>query len=88
MDGLRQMCLQERHAASGEARSYSALTQAPSEWEEVVSGSPHPTSLLCTLQGATVGIHLHLQASCHRLTAGPCWDQHVTSCEAIAIIMV
>ena len=30
------MCLRERAAASGEARSYSALTQAPSEWEEVV----------------------------------------------------
>lgn len=38
VEGLRQMCLQERAAASGEARSYSALTQAPSEWEEVVSG--------------------------------------------------
>lgn len=36
MDGLRQMCLQERNAAAGEARSYSALTQATSEWEEVV----------------------------------------------------
>ena len=38
VEGLRQMCLQERAAASGEARSYSALTQAPSEWEEVVRG--------------------------------------------------
>jgi hypothetical protein len=36
VEGLRQMCLRERAAASGEARSYSALTQAPSEWEEVV----------------------------------------------------
>ena len=38
MEGLRQQCLQERQATSArEARSYSALTQAVSEWEEVVS---------------------------------------------------
>lgn len=44
VEGLRQMCLQERSAASGEARSYSALTQAPSEWEEVVRISGFPTT--------------------------------------------
>jgi len=37
VEGLRQQCLQERQAASArENRSYSALTQATSEWEEVV----------------------------------------------------